>query len=230
LKARVLVAGVDRALYDRLEPLLRRSDLEVDRVPRGASALLLSQHATFDLIAVQHPLPDLALDEFVASLRSRSAASAASPLLVLCDGPRLGEAKRMLGDGPGEVLPADEPWRLMEQVAARLLGVAPRRRTRLMVRLETVLSTERNRIMCQAENVSEGGLLVRTDKMHPVGTRLAFEFQPPSERSPITGEADVVRHAVPEIERVQGLGLRFVSFRGDSQKRLLDYLRQESAS
>jgi len=61
-----------------------------------------------------------------------------------------------------------------------------------------------------------------------VGTRSAFEMHLPGERAPLKGTAEVVRHAVPEIEEVHGMGLRFVALKGDGRERLAAFLARQS--
>jgi uncharacterized protein (TIGR02266 family) len=228
-KGRVLVVGLERKLYLKLEPLLCRSLLSVDRVPSGRSGVLLAGNAVFDLIVVRHPLPDMALGGFLERVHEPGALCGAAHILVLTDESQLAVLRPLLPDGERCVLSIDEPAKLLEQVAARLLGVIPRVSARILVRCKVKLDTAQRLISCQTENLSEGGMLLRDDTAYPIGTRMEFELPLPGDREPLRGEAEVVRHAVADVEGLQGVGLRFVALKGDGNLRLKRMLGRKPA-
>jgi hypothetical protein len=125
------------------------------------------------------------------------------------------------------VLAVTEPRAVLEEVAARLLGVATRRAIRFMVRLHVSLATGEQTILCQTDDVSLHGMLVRTSNPLPVGTRLGFEFNLPGDRHPIQGEAEVVRHTAPQIGEVPGMGLKNGVLKGDGTERLQAFLDRQ---
>ncbi len=223
-KGRVLVVGLERKLYFKLEPLLSRSLLTVDRVPRGESGLLLTGNAVFDLVVVRHPLPDMALGTFINRVHEPGAPCGAAQILVLSDEAQIPVLQAMIPDGQRSVLSVNQPTKLLEQVASRLLGVTPRVATRVLVRLTVKLQEGQQLLSCQSENLSEGGLLLRTDAAFPLGTRMEFELTLPGDRLPLKGEGEAVRQAVPDVEGVQGVGLRFLSLKGDGHGRLQRFL------
>lgn len=224
-KGRILIIGLEGTAFERIEPLLRRPPFAVDRVRRGESALLLSRHAAFHLLIVRHPLPDIKLRDFLGAARGEGSPCARSHLVVVTEPSRIEEARSQVPGAQDLVLSLDEPRKLFEEVASRLLGVAPRLGTRLMARLAVGLEPTKTLLMCQSENVSETGMLVRTDRLYPVGTWVAFEVSVPAGRTPIQGEAEIVRHTLADVDRVSGLGLKFVTLKGDSLKQLRDFLK-----
>lgn len=225
---RILVAGVDKTLFERIEPLLNRAYFEVERVPRGQSALELCGHVGFELILAAHPLPDLETKAFVEGLRRPGSPTAASQLVLLAEEGRLSEVAALVRQGPGIALPLNEPRRILEEVATRLLGVAPRTNSRFLVQLEVQLEVGKRLLMCQTENVSKGGILIRTDQRYPIGTRIAFKSTLPGDRAPVEGYLEVMRHTVPDVEQLQGVGLRFVDMRSPDQKRLYEFLDRQA--
>ena len=122
------------------------------------------------------------------------------------------------------MLALTEPRAVLEEVAARLLGVAARSAVRFLVRLRAGLSTGQQTIMCQTDNISPHGMLVRTSSPLPVGTRLGFECNLPGDRHPIQGEAEVVRHTAPQIGEAQGMGLKILGLKGDGAAQLKAFL------
>lgn len=225
---RILVAGVEKGLFEKIEPLLNRAYFEVERVPRGQSALDLCVHVGFDLILAAHPLPDLETRAFVTALRDPVSRTAGSQLVLVADEGRLPEVADLVKKGPGIALPLNEPRRILEEVATRLLDVAPRTNSRFLVQLEVQLEVGKRLLMCQTENVSKGGVLIRTDQRYPIGTRIAFKSTLPGDRAPVEGYLEVMRHTVPEVEKLQGIGMRFVDLRSADQKRLFEFLDRQA--
>ena len=225
----ILVVGLERKLFEEIDPLLNRSHLTVDRVARGKSGLALCEAVPFDLIIAVDPLPDIEITEFLTAVRMKGMPTATSHLLALGVGERLDVLR---GHAPGKdsvVLAVTEPRAVLEEVAARLLGVAPRSAIRFLVRLRVGLATGEQTIMCQTDNVSLHGMLVRTSSPLPVGTRLGFEYNLPGDRHPVQGEAEVVRHTAPQIGEVPGMGLRSLALKGDGSARLKAFLRKQDA-
>src|SRR5262249_37077271 len=149
---RVLVVGLERALYTKMEPLLTRSLLTVDRVPKGESGLLLAAAATFDLIVLRHPLSDMALGSFIGRVHEPGARCGAAQILVLTDDQRLEEVRGLLPDGARAVMSVKQPVKVLEEVASRLLGVTPRVEARILVRLEVKVGDGPTLVSCQSEN------------------------------------------------------------------------------
>ena len=68
-------------------------------------------------------------------------------------------------------------------------------------------------------------MLLATERRLPRGTRVDFELTLPTVDRPVTGQAEITRLTIPGRERVQGMGMRFLSFAGDSQEVYEEYLR-----
>ena len=64
----ILVVGLERKLFEEIDPLLNRSHLSVDRVARGKSGLALCEEVPFDLITAP------TLDKAWTSDRSKASA------------------------------------------------------------------------------------------------------------------------------------------------------------
>ena len=80
-------------------------------------------------------------------------------------------------------------------------------------------------------NASENGLLIRTPKNMPVGTRLTVEviFPKRFQLFNFQGAAEIVRKDIFFEERREGYeyGLRFVEFLGEGQAELKGLLKEE---
>lgn len=224
----VLVVNVDAELYEKVAPLLNRTEFEVDRFPRASAALDLVGRIPVDVLLVGYPLPDVAVQQFLDAIRSESSPCRQSPLLLLAHREQLAEARRFVGRGANRVVAVEESAERLQAEVSKLLAVAPRSSLRLMVRMLVNIGEGATLEMAQSENLSETGMLVHTGEVYPLGSRLNFEFHLGGDRLPIRGEGEVARHTTPGREQVRGMGIRFVSFERDGLIRLQRYLRQGS--
>jgi CheY-like chemotaxis protein len=225
MSGRVLVVGLERKVLKKIDPLLSRSQLSVDCVAKGDSGMLLAAKTRFDLLVVRHPLPDMSVGSFMSAVHEPGSPCASTPVLFLTDSYRLEELRPLLPGGAGQALSVDEPDKLLQEIASRQLGVSARVTVRVPVRLEVTVEGNTSRVACQAENISAEGLLLRSPTLYPIGTRLGFEYTLPDQRVPVAGEAEVVRHAVPEAEGIQGVGLRVIKYKGGGATILQRFLK-----
>lgn len=228
--SKVLVVGVDAETFSKLKPILGRSSLEVDRFPRGRASLELITAVFFDLLVVRSPLEDMALQEFLDAVRSPMSASRRSSLLLLVADGDATTAESYLGLGANRAVPLEQSVEALEASISELLDVAPRIGARIFASLEIQLAEGKSLAMCQTENLSATGMLIRTNVGYPLGTRLDFEFALPMDPKPVAGQAEVVRHTRVGRERVTGVGARFVDFVGDGHKRFVRYLKQQAGT
>jgi len=228
-RKRILAVGLDRRVFGSFEALLSRARFDVDRVSSAASGLALCQGVKLDLVLVSHPLSGMSLVEFVHALRAMGSASAKSELLVLAPAADLAAARRQVPDQDCAVLSVSEPRLVLQEMAARLLDVAPRREARLAVRLRVGLESGEEMRFCQTENLSVAGMLVRTQPPPPAGAPVSFELTLPGEREPIRGRGEVARHTVADIEGVIGVGVRIDGFAGKGRDQLETYLNNLGA-
>jgi hypothetical protein len=223
---RILAVGVPQDLWNRIDPLLKRASLMADRVPRPQSALVLCSQRRFDLVIAMSSFSDMPITDFLAELRSPRSQCARAQILLLADGS--GAPLPAQVDGLS-ILPVQAPAKVLEEIAMRMLGVEPRQTQRLMMRVELHLESGRQLLMCQTENISKLGMLLRSDRAFPVGSRLAFDFTPPGDRTPIRGKAEVVRHTLPDIDGVNGMGVKLVGFQADGQTRWEGFLSKRAS-
>ena len=97
---------------------------------------------------------------------------------------------------------------------------------RIPIRLEiSVLeASDRDLLMTQTEDVSATGMLVHCRRTYPLGSRARFEMRLPNETEPVRGEAEVARLTERDIDRIQGMGMRFLSFDNGGEARFLQRL------
>lgn len=221
----VLAIGVSRAEFDRMVPFLDRESFDVDRFPSAVGALELISQVPFEMLLVRFPLPDMELESFLQEVRQPDSPCLRASLLVLTTGPREDEARRFIGIGANRTLNLDASEVEIQDSVSSVLHVAPRKDARFLARLEIKIGDAKDMIICQTENLSVSGMLIRTDQRYEKGTRVDFEFQLPGDGRPVRGMAEVVRHTKADRDSVGGIGMRFLSFAGDSQHRFEQFCR-----
>lgn len=228
----VLVVGVDSATFHRVAPILGRTDFDVDRFPSASAAMELLEVVPFDVILAYHPLADMKTEDFLNRVRGREGRSACvrSAVVLLSTEENLAEARRLEGRGANRVLPLDGESGDLETAVASLLRIATRISVRIMARISVEVASGRTTVLCQTENVSRSGMLLRTDRQFDIGSTLGFDFQLVGLSDAISGNAEVVRHTHLGRDSVMGVGVRFLELFGDGRERLERHLDKTLAA
>lgn len=222
---KILAVGLEREPFTELHPMLARSSLTAYRVSLGQSAFELADEIGFDQVLVGHPLHDLKLDDFLAILRRPQSASGGSEVLVLTDDATRPDLETFRAEEGSRLISFERPvLEVLEQVASRL-GMARRLAQRVLARLEVKVEQRVEKLVCQSENVSATGILLKTDRDYPVGTRLALCFDLPSDGSRFECDGEVVRHVDEEREGLRGIGIRFLDVKPEATGRLEGFLK-----
>lgn len=223
----VLTVGARGGLLSKIDPILERSNLTVHHVPLGQTALNLVQSKRPRLLIVALPLLDMRLDDFLQSLANKSPASSGPALALLADEHLLPELEANLDDRH-RFLSAHLEAEELQRGILELIGDTPRIAPRLMLRLEVQLAAGKLLKMCQTDNISESGMLVRCQDPIAVGSEVRLALSLPRSADPVHVKAEIVRQTNPGVESVQGLGLRFVEFEGQGRKALTEYLKHQA--
>lgn len=222
----VLVILASDVVFDQIRPFVSRSNVEITRVNSGQHALSVSQGSAFDLILVQHPLPDIEFSEFFRTLRSPGTACAQSPMLILTRDDRLESVVEYLDGDLAQACCIDAAPEQVQMALTELVGVAMRAKARLGVELSARLDRGSIQLFCQTVNVSEAGMLIRIGRPLPLDTRVKITLSLPEEDEPIEAIGQVLRHTVPGLDPVDGIAIRFLDFEDDGQLRLAGFVNQ----
>lgn len=214
----VLAVVGERSLFGRLAGRLNRSALEVSLSHSAQTATFFTSVLRFELIFVGHPLADAGLDEFLAAVHRPGGPCADAPVLVLASGGEVAALERRHGGPLVEVVAVDHLGSAdLEERVNRRLGIGALAASRVPVVLTATIETEGQRRRLRSRNLSESGILLETRTPLPVGATAQLDLELPGERTLLRLTAEVVRHALPEQERIHGMGLRFVDLR-DAQR------------
>ena len=222
----VLAVGMTPAEFDRVVPFLDRQNFDVDRFPSATGAIDLVLRIPFEMLLVRYPLPDMDTENFLRMVRRGGSACMRSSLLILTHSDRLAESARFIGLGANRTIDLESSEAEIQASISAVLNVAPRKAARFLARLEIKIGGEKDMVLCQTENFSATGMLIRIDRRWEVGTQIDFEFSIPNDPRPVRGVAEVVRHTRHGRDAVGGIGLRFLSFAGDAHRRFQSFIQQ----
>jgi len=215
-----LVVGVGEETFGKISKLLTEVRFFADFAETGAAAIESISFLPFDAIVAGYPLSDMPMQTFLDAVRGKDSPCRQAGVVILALRGMLPEAEMFVGKGANRALALESFPEELPHALLRLLEVPPRVALRALSRLKVQLSWGTSQTICQTENISMHGLLIKTDHPYPVGTQMSFELSVPGESAPVRGFAVVVRQTLEKRERVAGLGVRFSSFEGNDKQRL----------
>ena len=216
----VVVAGVPRGSFGELAPVLDRDKLTVVHVTSYEDAVMYAHSAQVELVILGIDPTTMSLEDAIRTIRSESSASRTTSLLVLAEPGTEDGARELIGHGVNRVmLTVDAPKYIALQVA-ELLEIAPRATLRLSTRMLVEVEDGFEMALGAVVNLSAAGMLLQTNADLEPGQHVVISIDVDPQVEPVAAKAEVVRKADPFREGVEGVGARFLSFAGDSQKRL----------
>jgi uncharacterized protein (TIGR02266 family) len=220
----ILAIGLSADEFARVAPFLARDSFEVDRFPSAVGSFEITNAVPFEILLVRFPLPDMELYDFLQAVRRNDGPNLRSSIVLLASQDVVKEALSFIGRGANRVVGLEETDGTIHQSISSLLNVAPRKDARFMARMEIRVDDAEEMLICQTENLSASGMLIRTDRRYEKGTKIQFEFNLPNDHRPIVGIAEIMRHTMIGRDKVSGVGVRFLSFAGDSQRRFQSFI------
>jgi len=213
-----LVVGVEPDYLAAIASLLAPLELEVVSTASTMPALDRVRWFPFAFVLSRFQSSSDQTAEFLAALRGWDSLCGECSVILLAPDSALEHARRHVGHGATRAISLERLERELPPAIAELGAVRDRSRVRLTVR--ATLADGRRTELWQSEDLSVSGMLVRTRSALAPGAELDLSLQLPNEPRPVVVRAEVARHTQVGSERAAGLGLRFLSFRDDGQRRL----------
>lgn len=208
----------ERSLFGRLAGRLNRSALELSLSHSAQNAMFFTSVLRFELIFVGYPLADAGIDQFLAAVHEPGTPCCDAAVLILAPGAEVAALEHKHAGPLVEVVDADRLVNAdIEERVNRRLGLGALPASRVPAVLIATIEHGGKRRRLRSRNLSESGILLQTKDPVPVGTVVPIDLVLPGERTHLRVDAEVVRHALPDQERIHGMGLRFVDLR-DAQR------------
>ncbi len=221
----VLAACLDPETREKLEPALARSMFEVHYVPAVRHATKLVGYIRFDLIVVAYVVRGQEIDLLLHTIRLPASPNVSARVALLAAPELLAEARQCSERYATKTLASSLGQLELQDAVLQLAQSRARLHVRALTRVSVCLSGATvTQLLCPTRDLSRSGLLAITDSRIPVGSSVQFALDLPDGSMRVHGVAEVVRHASESRDRVDGLGLRFVSFATAGEHRLATFL------
>ncbi len=223
----ILLVTASDELEQRLQSFLTVPEFTIRRVPDTGKAMELADSAEFDLLVVDYPPEGPDLRELLRVARWSGALWRTSAAVLLADPDCLEDAESYLDRGVTRILNRHAADDRLRSALIDVTEASPRVKIRGLVRMDLRKVSDRGSVLAQTENVSESGMLIRTDVFLSLGSRFPFSLEIPGLNRPIRGEATVVRLARPATDGLEGFAGRFTRLEGDGEIRLQGLLDEQ---
>ena len=209
-----------------LAPVVERSQgTSLEHITRPEVAAKRLSEGLTGLLILVHPLPDYDTVAFWQEI-NRHLGSAKMPITVVVASPEELANLEPLEKAGVHLVSSDDSEEEIAGALSHFLCEAQRVHARVMVKFAIELGAGKVLRIAQTVNVSRSGLLIRSRERFPLGSTLDLKMELPGDKEPIEARAEVVRVTDPEVEKVQGLGARFVWFRAGDEERFDEFMRQ----
>jgi hypothetical protein len=222
----VLVAGIGRGPFEALAPVLDRHKLDVVKVESPERSVELARSEPFDLVIFDSEVTEGTLAKIVGSIRHEMSASRNSSLLVLAPPGEVDAVRELIGRGVNRVMLLDDSPELIGQQVAELLHIAPRACVRYSIQLATAVADGAVEVLGEVVNLSTSGMLIETDVLFEPGEHVVLTINLGGRWGLASAKAEVVRQAHAERGGVDGIGVRFLSFASDGERKIAAALAQ----
>lgn len=218
-----LAIGFSEEQCQRLQKIIQRNDIEIVAQPSGAAGQQMVGWYPFRFLLARFPTVGVDAKALLADVRKEASLCRNSGMILLTPADKAEEAKAFIGRGANRVLTFEELGSVLTDALVALERVSRRHDVRIALR---VFFPENQRWeLCQTENVSQTGLLVRLPKSIEQGSEIDLELNLGG-GAPIRANGEVVRETVPTHEKVRGIAIRFLSFQADGKFRWDSFLRR----
>lgn len=220
----VLFVGPEKTAHAVLSPLWAELGLGRHHSSSAEAALeIVRNGGSPGAIFVSYPLWDSSLDDLLLALERVLQDERPGPIVVLAPAASLFEVAG-LEDRGVTVLAEDKEPEELRAVIKNLLVRTLRAHPRTIVRMAVEVGAGQILRICQTEDLSASGMLIRTSEEFPLGSAVNLEFSLLEDEEPIRCAARVVRFTQPDVEKARGMGVHFLSFEENGQQRLEDFL------
>jgi len=221
---RVLAAGLERTAFERLEPELQRDTVGVEWVATPEAGASLARKSRYEVVIMDAEPCEKLLEDVVRELRASGSLSRDAAVLILAKPDQVDAVRALKSHGVNRIMLVSDPPEIIREQMTTLLDVAPRATVRLPTNVESVLGGTGHEIFCQTENLSMSGMLVKTRRRPQLGSPVVFKIDLSDPVGTIFGRGELVRHATRDRGKIDGIGIRFLSFENDGALLLRDYL------
>jgi len=222
---KILLASQYRTLLQKHSNLLANWKFKVFTATSGSEALKLHKEHNFDLIVSDFELEGMCISTLFTLIHKDTHAQRV-PLIITChDLPDSIQRAKSIGASDIIVKPID-PIKLLE-VIGNHIGLKLIRGKRVEIKVVVKIKKDGHEFICQSRNISNTGILIKSDYALQIGDQLDCTFTLPDYHSPVEAFGEVVRY-MTDAECEDLYGINFVSISASHLKAIIDYIYSPS--
>jgi DNA-binding response OmpR family regulator len=202
---------------------LHRSDITVHTVATADELLTTHFEQRAVLIVTVLDLHGMHCETMINVIRRNEALRSVSIMVFYNDDPVQRARSARCGANMTMALPA-EPALLAAQVS-QLLSVEPRRAYRVVLNMAVNGVHNDKPFLCNSENISPKGLLIRTAEELALGSRIACSFYLP-DGTRISTDGDVARVIKRPGDALHQYGVRFLSIAPEAEASISSFVHK----
>lgn len=183
-----------------------RSDIAVFSAATNDQALALHIEERANLIVTTFGLPGLSCESLFTMIRQSKGLRAVSTMILCEDTRGLRERGARCGANVVVTLPID-PTLFVGNIQ-KLLDAAPRRSYRVVLNVVVEGMNKDRSFLCNSENISEAGILIKTEETLAHGDRLSCSFYLP-DGTKVNAQGEIVRAAQEAWSKTNQYGVKF---------------------
>lgn len=209
----------------RIMTFLDRAEIEIFAASTNEELLQLHRREQVNLVITRPDLPRMPCETLLTIFR-RSTLLRSASVILLCERTPA-QLDRCRASGANAVMTRPVDAAKLERVVQELLHVTPRRSYRVVLSMSVKGRKDGRAFLCNTENVSSNGMLVRTVERLPLGSRITCSFLLPDGTRIITN-GSVARSAGADPDsRKHRYGIRFSSLAPEARTALTTFVHQE---
>ncbi len=216
---RTLTTDLDRHGY-------RKMGVIVKAASTYESALKILKSETIDLIVINMDYDKISANDICHHLKTQEAFKEIPAVLTSVQtSARI--RKSAINAGADLFVEQPLPRQYFIEKLKQLLEQKTRMHNRLNIHGDVTYTIDGTTETCQIGDLSTSGILLSTEEIFKTGVQVTLNFSLPGYKKPIEVEGEVVRtlkYAPNHPDRQTGVGIRFIDFKGDSEKRLEKYI------
>jgi DNA-binding response OmpR family regulator len=203
---------------------LRRSDIKVHTASTADELLMMHFEHRAVLIVTRLELQGMHCETMINVIRRNEALKSVSIMVLYDDDPVQRARSARCGANVTMAMPADPA--LLATHASQLLSVEPRRAYRIVLNMAVNGVHNDKPFLCNSENISPKGLLIRTTEALALGSRIACSFYLP-DGTRVSADGDVARVIKQgHGDSVHHYGVRFISIAPEAEASLSSFVHK----
>lgn len=221
----ILVIDDSRTSAFMAQSVFQRRGAQVLMAMDGHTGIQMARTHHPDIILLDYVLPDMKGDE-VCRILKQDALTAPIPILVVTVYGKEEALQACRDAGAEDILLKPYSNEVLISRVSDLLRLPSRQFLRILVRMESRNEAKKGLIFATSENLSIGGIYLRTTHRMGEGEKIKMQFYLPRNTVPIIVEGEILRVEIRPDIRGYGFGIRFTKLSHQDKTRIENFIQE----